>query len=214
MVDDIKLSMTSSKVNWPAVIRNFRMSKRLKQAALAGDLGVTQAMISRWENGDSEPPERIKRRMAELVQDAFVIAPAPTWVDLVSLNPSIEFVTDSMGMIKAISIGALDLFGLKRNEIEGRNVRDFLGGDFSAALVQLRAEGMFQNNLAFAQSLGSLEVNVSSGMQSLLCDFIHWPRISEARTVYCIHSGATLDEKRYSKRLEERGDKVVVRRTF
>ena len=208
MVDDIKLSMTSSKVNWPAVIRNFRMSKRLKQAALAGDLGVTQAMISRWENGDSEPPERIKRRMAELVQDA------PTWVDLVSLNPSIEFVTDSMGMIKAISIGALDLFGLKRNEIEGRNVRDFLGGDFSAALVQLRAEGMFQNNLAFAQSLGSLEVNVSSGMQSLLCDFIHWPRISEARTVYCIHSGATLDEKRYSKRLEERGDKVVVRRTF
>ena len=154
MVQDMTLSVSSSKVNWPSVIRNFRMSKRLKQAALAADLGVTQAMISRWENGDSDPPERVKRRMAELVQDAFVVAPAPTWVDLVTLNPSVEFVTDGMGMIKAVSRGALELFGIGRHEAEGRNVKDFLGGDFMNALGQLREEGMFQNNLAYGQSLG------------------------------------------------------------
>lgn len=214
MVQDIKLSVSSNKVNWPSVIRNFRMSKRLKQAALAADLGVTQAMISRWENGDSDPPERVKRRMAELVQDAFVVAPAPTWVDLVTLNPSIEFVTDGMGMVKAVSRGALDIFGVARHEVEGRNIRDFLGGEFMAAMDRIREEGMFQNNLAYAQSLGALEINVASGMKSVLCDFIHWPRISEARTVYCVHSGAVLDESRYTARLEERGDKVVARRTF
>jgi transcriptional regulator with XRE-family HTH domain len=214
LVQDIKLSVSSNKVNWPAVIRNFRMSKRLKQAALAADLGVTQAMISRWENGDSEPPERVKRRMAELVQDAFVVAPAPTWVDLVTLNPSIEFVTDTMGMVKAVSRGALDLFGAARHEIEGRNVRDFLGGEFMSALERIREEGMFQNNLAYVQSLGSLEINVASGMKTMLCDFLHWPRISEARTVYCIHDGAVLDEAGYTARLEERGDKVTLRRTF
>lgn len=214
MVQDINLSVSSNKVNWPSVIRNFRMSKRLKQAALAADLGVTQAMISRWENGDSDPPERVKRRMAELVQDAFVVAPAPTWVDLVTLNPSIEFVTDGMGMVKAVSRGALDMFGVARHEVEGRNIRDFLGGEFMAAMDRIREEGMFQNNLAYAQSLGALEINVASGMKSVLCDFIHWPRISEARTVYCVHSGAVLDESRYTARLEERGDKVVARRTF
>jgi len=214
LVQDINLSVSSNKVNWPSVIRNFRMSKRLKQAALAADLGVTQAMISRWENGDSDPPERVKRRMAELVQDAFVVAPAPTWVDLVTLNPSIEFVTDGMGMVKAVSRGALDMFGVARHEVEGRNIRDFLGGEFMAAMDRIREEGMFQNNLAYAQSLGALEINVASGMKSVLCDFIHWPRISEARTVYCVHSGAVLDESRYTARLEERGDKVVARRTF
>ena len=73
---------------------------------------------------------------------------------------------------------------------------------------------MFQNNLAYAQSLGSMDVNVPSGLQSKLCDFLHWPRISEARTVYCIHSGAVLDEARYTARLEERGEKIVFRRTF
>lgn len=190
------------------------MSKRLKQAALAADLGVTQAMISRWENGESDPPERVKRRMAELVQDAFVVAPAPTWVDLVTLNPGIEFVTDSLGMLKAISNGALDLFGVGREDIEGRQAQQFLGGDFAATMDQIRENGMFQSNLAFAQSLGSMEINVASGMKTVLCDFIHWPRLSEARTVYCVHSGAVIDEGLYTRRLEERGERFTVRKTF
>ena len=191
------------------------MSKRLKQAALAADLGVTQAMISRWENGDSDPPERVKRRMAELVQDAFVVAPAPTWMDLVTLNPAVEFVTDSLGMFKAVSRGAVDLFGVTREEIEGRRASQYLGEDFTAAMDHLRDHGMFQNNLAFAQSLGSVEINVASGMKNVLCDFIHWPRISEARTVYCVHSGAVIDEAAYARRLEERhGERFVTRKTF
>ena len=214
MVDDINLPVSSNKVNWPSVIRNFRMSKRLKQAALAADLGVTQAMISRWENGESEPPERVKRRMTELVQDAFVVAPAPTWADLVSLNPAIELVTDSMGMLKAVSQGALDLLGMTREEIEGRSIRQFIGGDFVEALDVIREKGMFQNNLAFAQSLGSIEINVPSGLRTELVDFIHWPRISQARSTYCVHSGAVLNEGQYTRRLEQRGDKVISRQTF
>lgn len=214
MVQDINLAGPSSKVNWPSIIRNFRMSKRLKQAALAADLGVTQAMISRWENGESDPPDRVKRRMAELVQDAFVVAPAPTWIDLVSLNPGIEFVTDSMGMFKAISAGALDLFGLPREDVEGRLATRFLGGDFAETMEALRAKGMFRSDLVFAQSLGSMEINVPSGLKTILCDFIHWPRISEVRAVYCVHSGAVLDEAKYERRLEQRGRKIVTRKTF
>lgn len=214
MVDDINLSVSSNKVNWPSVIRNFRMSKRLKQAALAADLGVTQAMISRWENGESEPPERVKRRLSELVHDAFVVAPAPTWIDLVSLNPAVELVTDSMGMVKAVSQGALDLFALSRDQIEGRQATQFLGGDFANTLATLREKGMFQNNLAFAQSLGTLDINVPSGLNSVLVDFIHWPRIEQARSTYCVHSGAVVTENVFTARLEARGDKLVTRKTF
>lgn len=214
MVQDINLAGPPSKVNWPSIIRNFRMSKRLKQAALAADLGVTQAMISRWENGESDPPERVKRRMAELVQDAFVVAPAPTWVDLVTLNPGIEFVTDSMGMFKAISAGALELFGVSREAIEGRPVSRFLGGDFAATMEALRTKGMFRSDLVFAQSLGTVEISNGSGTTALLCDFIHWPRISEVRAIYCVHSGAVLDPAKYERRLEQRGQKIVTRKTF
>lgn len=214
MVDDINLPVSSNKVNWPSVIRNFRMSKRLKQAALAADLGVTQAMISRWENGESEPPERVKRRMSELVQDAFVVAPAPTWADLVAMNPAIEFVTDSMGMLKAISRGALDMLGLEREQIEGRQIKQFIGGDFVEAMDSIREKGMFQNNLAFAQSLGTIEMNVPSGLKTELMDFIHWPRISQARSTYCVHSGAILTDKQYAQRLQERGEKITSRQTF
>jgi transcriptional regulator with XRE-family HTH domain len=214
LVQDINLAGPSSKVNWPSIIRNFRMSKRLKQAALAADLGVTQAMISRWENGESDPPDRVKRRMAELVQDAFVIAPAPTWVDLVTLNPGIEFVTDSSGMFKAISAGALDLFGIEREAIEGRAASRFLGGDFTETMEALRTKGMFRSDLVLAQSLGMIEVNNGSGVKTVMCDFIHWPRISEVRAIYCVHSGAVIDEAGYERRLEQRGQKIVTRKTF
>ena len=190
------------------------MSKRLKQAALAADLGVTQAMISRWENGESDPPDRVKRRMAELVQDAFVVAPAPSWVDLVTLNPGIEFVTDSMGMFKAISAGALELFGVAREAIEGRPASRFLGGDFTQTMESLRSKGMFRSDLVLAQSLGTVEINSGSGKKTVLCDFIHWPRISEVRAIYCVHSGAVLDEGQYERRLEQRGQKFVTRKTF
>jgi transcriptional regulator with XRE-family HTH domain len=214
LVDDINLSVSSNKVNWPSVIRNFRMSKRLKQAALAADLGVTQAMISRWENGESEPPERVKRRLSDLVHDAFVVAPAPTWIDLVTLNPAIEFVTDSLGMLKAVSQGALKMLGVSREQIEGRLATQFLGGDFANNLSTIREKGMFQNNLAYAQSLGSMEINVASGMKTVLVDFIHWPRIEQARSTYCVHSGAVIDEADYTAKLELRGEKLVVRKTF
>lgn len=214
MVQDINLAGSSSKVNWPSIIRNFRMSKRLKQAALAADLGVTQAMISRWENGESDPPDRVKRRMAELVQDAFVVAPAPTWVDLVTLNPGIEFVTDSMGMFKAVSAGALELFGISREAIEGRPASRFLGGDFTQTMEALRTKGMFRSDLVFAQSLGTVEINSGAGVNTVLCDFIHWPRISEVRAIYCVHSGAVLDQAKYERRLEQRGQKIVTRKTF
>jgi len=214
LVQDINFTAGSSKVNWPSIIRNFRMSKRLKQAALAADLGVTQAMISRWENGESDPPDRVKRRMAELVQDAFVIAPAPTWIDLVTLNPGIEFVTDSSGVLKAISAGALDVFGLSREAVEGRPIERFLGGDFPRTMETLRSKGMFRSDLVFAQSLGSVEVQADTGSQTVLCDFIHWPRLSEVRAVFCVHSGAVLDQEKYDRRLEERGQKIVTRKTF
>jgi transcriptional regulator with XRE-family HTH domain len=214
LVNELDLTAAPSKVNWPSVIRNYRMSKRLKQAALAADLGVTQAMISRWENGESDPPERVTRRLTDMVHDAFVVAPAPTWMDLISLNPAIEFVTDSMGMIKAVSRGASDLFGMVPERLEGRPVNQLIAGDFAETLDTIREKGMFQNSLVFAQSLGVIDINLASGLKSERVDFIHWPRISQARSTLCVHSGKILTDDEYTARLGERGKKLVMRRTL
>lgn len=203
-----------SKVDWPSVIRNFRMSKRLKQAALAADLGVTQAMVSRWENGESEPPERVKRRMAELVHDAFVVAPAPTWTDLVALNPTITFVSDAEHCLRIVSRGMLDLLGRRRGEIEGRMMSQIFGGDFMEGMASLKEQGFFNSAVAHAQSLGSLVYQHADGERTVAVDCIHAPRIDRGEGVVCVSSMAVLEEGAYLSRLEERGQKLFVRKTF
>ena len=209
----LKLSATS-KVDWPSVIRNFRMSKRLKQAALAADLGVTQAMVSRWENAESDPPDRVKRRLAELVHDEFVVAPAPTWTDIVSLNPAISVVTDSQHCVRIASRGFLDLVEKRRGDVEGRPLSLLLGGHLLEALDGLTDQGFFSNGVAYAQSIGPLRFVTPSGQKDVYADFVHNPRIDRGEGVLCVTIGAVISEARYKMRLEERGKPLFVRKTF
>jgi transcriptional regulator with XRE-family HTH domain len=48
-------------------LRLWRKSNFIKQLALAEDLGVTQAAISRWENGLDIPSPTMSRRLADIM---------------------------------------------------------------------------------------------------------------------------------------------------
>ncbi len=50
---------------FPAKLRAYRKRKRLTQAQLAKWLGVSQAAVAKWENGQAEPDiERLNRLSA------------------------------------------------------------------------------------------------------------------------------------------------------
>ena len=42
-------------MQWSAIIKQIRVTKGLKQQALASLLGVSQSAVSRWENHQDEP---------------------------------------------------------------------------------------------------------------------------------------------------------------
>ena len=42
-------------MRWSAIIKQIRVTKGLKQQALASLLGVSQSAVSRWENNQDEP---------------------------------------------------------------------------------------------------------------------------------------------------------------
>lgn len=52
---------------FPSHLRQWRRGQMLKQDALARILGVTQAAVSRWENGLDDPSPRLRERLRGLM---------------------------------------------------------------------------------------------------------------------------------------------------
>lgn len=53
---------------WPAMVRQLRTRLGLSQSTLAARLGVTQASVSRWENGGDQPSLRLRRTMRDMLR--------------------------------------------------------------------------------------------------------------------------------------------------
>ena len=51
-------------------LRRYRWRTRIKQSALAAELGVTQGMVSRWESGTHHPAPAARRRIEALLAQA------------------------------------------------------------------------------------------------------------------------------------------------
>ena len=54
-------------MNWSEDIRELRFRLNLKQDELARQLGVSQASISQWERGVTEPPRRVLAQLRDLM---------------------------------------------------------------------------------------------------------------------------------------------------
>ena len=53
---------------WTSIVRELRNRKGLTQSELASQLGVTQASVSRWENGSDLPSVRLRKTMREMMR--------------------------------------------------------------------------------------------------------------------------------------------------
>lgn len=65
---DLPANRPAEARRWPNLIKQLRRRAGLSQAALAEELGVQQASVSRWENGHDLPSLRLRRRMRTMLQ--------------------------------------------------------------------------------------------------------------------------------------------------
>src|SRR5512143_4087760 len=52
---DCLCRLAKKGMRWSAIIKQIRVTRGLKQQALASLLGVSQSAVSRWENNQDEP---------------------------------------------------------------------------------------------------------------------------------------------------------------
>jgi transcriptional regulator with XRE-family HTH domain len=141
-------------MDWARKIKELRFLENLKQDALAQQLGVSQASISQWERGVSQPPPHIKAGLrqrllvspGERLQTALrtSIVESPNVCALLALREG-EVVVD------LLSHDSYSLFPLLTPADIGQPVRGKLGPEVDRMLDRLVGEGAFAGRLQYAK---------------------------------------------------------------
>ncbi len=205
------LILTDKTRHWPSILRHYRFTHNMKQAALAHDLGVTQAMVSRWESGAVQPGQVMQNRILELFDTYPTGTPMIGWREFIACHPAMGAVVNRDGIAETVSEGALREFGVQRHEIEGRSIVDLFEGDFLTLFTTLKSRGFFEGGVEGAESADELRLRLPNGwVRTLYGHGMHWPREGEDGRVRWIASGAAVDEHEFASVRSDLGGQIEI----
>jgi len=205
-----EIPVRSDPIFWRNLLRRYRFTHNVKQAALAYDLGVTQAMVSRWESGAVQPAADMQARIRALAGTPEDMAsPLVGWRKHVAVQPGIAAVVDRDGVIETASTGLAREADRPRDQIEGQTLASLFQGDLVALHALLIERGFFDGALesvesadryCFANSHGKRDIGPVHGL--------HWPHIGEDGTVRWMLTGARVSPVEFDRLRREFGGQV------
>jgi transcriptional regulator with XRE-family HTH domain len=190
-----KQGIRESAESWRARLRRYRFTHNIKQAALAADLGVTQAMVSRWESGAVLPSAEMRTRITGLLKAGEVSAPLIDWRSHTAAQPGIAAVIDRSGTLETASQGLVRLLGRDRAGIEGKRIDDLFSGDLPQLFQTLLSSGFFDGELESVESADRYTfVDGEGRVTSCFIEGLHWPHRDADDEIRWMLSGACIDE--------------------
>jgi transcriptional regulator with XRE-family HTH domain len=195
-------------VDWGAELRDFRGRTGLKQEALAAHLGISQAFVSRLENGQTAPETGLAARIRALVTDPAGRSVFDYVLDIVRCSPHVQCVIepqhDGIAYV-ALSVGFRhhSKFNLIR---EGMPVQAEASPEGQSLIRHILESG------AFSGEVESLDVlwRVDRQDQATFWRAIITP-IRAGNDVWYLHcSMFELSKPDFYQRLEERVTPVIV----
>ena len=205
----------ASTIHWPSVIRHYRHSKGLKQAAMAHDLGVTQTMVSRWESGMAIPSPRIQDRIFELYWQAHSSVPRAVWMERVGRHPSLVAVINAQGRVLRASQGLQRALGCRRHDLEGRFVHEAFSGDLVTLFDTLMASGFFEGRVASAESMDRVMFHGPGGEdRGARAHGLHRPTFLAGPQIVWLYSGAPVSRSVFEDVRTRLGGPRVIRKAI
>lgn len=202
-------------IHWPSVIRHFRLSKGLKQASLAHDLGVTQTMVSRWEAGNALPSSRIQNQVFDMIWALTSSVPRHTWMGRARRNPSVIIVINSEGRIELASRGLLRSLKTVRGQVEGRSLRQAFRGDIPKLFDALVGSGFFQGKIATVETVDRVVFTDLDGRDTQYWQHsLHRPVFVGDQSICWLISGAAVSGPVWRDVRERLGGSAVIRKAI
>ncbi|WP_297730648.1 helix-turn-helix domain-containing protein [uncultured Maricaulis sp.] len=214
-MSDPTLSLDVQTIHWPSVIRHYRLSKGLKQAAMAHDLGVTQTMISRWESGVAIPSEGVQERVFDLYWASQTSVSRSAWLDRIGRHPAVVGVINGEGRILRASRGFCRSLDCQRLELEGRYIHEAFEGDWPRLFDALVAAGLFEGRLASAESIDVITFLSPDGERRPgYVHGLHRPSFLPGPEILWLLSGADVSERVHADVKARLGGAMVLRKAI
>jgi len=198
-------------IHWPSVIRHYRLSKGLKQAALAHDLGVTQTMVSRWESSAALPSDRIQARLFDLYWASQASVSRDVWLDRIGRHPAVVGVINAAGRIVRASRGFCRALDCDRHGLEGRYVHEAFEGDWLDLYDDLCSSGLFEGRVSSAESIDTVTFHAPDGTRrTRYVHGLHRPSFLPGPEIVWLMSGAEVSVRvRDDVRMRLGGNRII-----
>jgi DNA-binding XRE family transcriptional regulator len=126
-------------------LRRWRTLNRVKQSALAEDLGVSQSTVSRWENLLLEPEPWEARRLVARLAARPDASSDRALIDLVRGAPTaMHLICDLTHRLLAVSSGRLERWRVGADELIGTSLWRFASNGIMAGEAGLAARGWYE----------------------------------------------------------------------
>ncbi|WBQ14001.1 helix-turn-helix domain-containing protein [Hyphomonadaceae bacterium BL14] len=187
---------------WGARLRTFRQRTGLKQLALAEELGVSQAFLSRLETGATNPSEALAARIAALLDRPRNRLIFDDWRATVALSPGLSsLLSRHQGAVRLceFSAGFRAMGGAFETSREGDGLEGLLGEDADRQFAVLTEAGAFDGEIAVSESTWSTltadgkQVCFHSVSVPVRDDYGHWRLHSTHTPISLAHYRSRMD---------------------
>ncbi|WP_297586369.1 helix-turn-helix transcriptional regulator [Roseibium sp.] len=126
-------------------LRRWRVLNRIKQEALARDLGVSQSRVSRWESGQMQPSGAHRLAITQLLRVRPETAADRALLDLVTQASSpVHLVCDLTHRLLAVSTARTEHWHVPVSELMDRPLWRFASDSIRTIEHQLGDHGWFE----------------------------------------------------------------------
>ncbi|WP_158272150.1 helix-turn-helix domain-containing protein [Marinicauda salina] len=148
--------------NWSDQLRQLRRRLGVTQEALAAELGVSQALVSRWENGEIRPSRSNRRRLEALLANPRHVAPFERVRVLVEHSPYVVALLAEADQDLAV-LAMSERFRKADDGAEplqpGDRLGRRLGGDCPERARRLSRLGLFSGEVLSVDAIWAVEAN-------------------------------------------------------